>query len=52
MKCSICGKKIETTFLGKLVGTIVKDENGKRLAVCRECQRGKTKEELLALIHK
>ena len=30
VKCAITGKKIETTFLDKILGTYVKDENGKR----------------------
>ncbi len=34
MKCSVCGKKIETTFLGKIKGTYI---NGK--PVCSECQK-------------
>ena len=25
-KCTICGKKIETTFLNKLVGTMIRDK--------------------------
>jgi len=33
-KCSVCGKKIESTFLGKIKGTYV----GKK-AVCNECQK-------------
>jgi transcriptional regulator NrdR family protein len=42
MKCSICGKKMETTFLGKILGTYVKKK-----PVCPECQKKfTTKEEL------
>jgi hypothetical protein len=37
-KCGICGKKVDETFLGKLVGTYIKDAKGKRRAVCFECQ--------------
>ena len=33
MKCSVCKKNVETTFLGKLVGTYFKGN-----VVCRECQ--------------
>lgn len=38
MKCEICSKKIETTFLKKLIGTIVKDVKGKKHYVCNACQ--------------
>ena len=31
MKCSICGKSIDTTFLSKILGTYVKDSKGKLL---------------------
>lgn len=48
MKCEICKKKIEEIFLGKIVGSYIKDEKGKRHAVCSECQKKfKSKEELL-----
>ena len=33
-KCDLCGEKIETTFLGKLIGTKIKDKY-----VCSTCQR-------------
>lgn len=39
MKCEICGKKIEETFLKKIIGTYVRDNKGKKKAVCPECQR-------------
>jgi transcription elongation factor Elf1 len=39
MKCKICGKRIEETFLKKLVGTYVKDKKGKKHTVCPECQQ-------------
>ena len=43
MKCAICSKKIETTFLGKILGTYI----GKK-PVCPDCQKKHTtKEELL-----
>ncbi len=43
MKCSICGNKVETTFLGKILGTYV----GKK-PVCSDCQKKHTtKEELV-----
>ena len=34
IKCSICGKEVEVTFLGKLKGSYVKKK-----AVCSSCQR-------------
>jgi ribosome-binding protein aMBF1 (putative translation factor) len=47
MKCSICGKKIEQTFLNKIVGTMMKVE-GKKYQICSGCQKKfKTKEEIL-----
>jgi len=47
-KCEKCNKKIEQTFLQKPLGTIVKDAKGKKHMFCSNCQRGKSKEELLA----
>ena len=47
MKCSVCSKKIETTFLNKILGTMIKVE-GKEKAICPECQsKLKTKEEII-----
>ncbi|MBU1199276.1 MAG: hypothetical protein KKF46_07180 [Nanoarchaeota archaeon] len=46
MKCSICSKKIETTFLNKLIGTYMKNDKGKRKPVCNECQKKHTTTEL------
>ncbi len=45
MKCALCGKKIETTFLNKIIGTYVK-VNGKMYPVCRECQKKYSMEEI------
>ncbi len=48
MKCEICKKKIEQTFLKKIRGTLVKDEKGKKHYLCSECQKTlKTKENIL-----
>ena len=48
MKCKICKKKIEETFLEKILGTYVKDAKGKKQNICPECQKKyKTKEEIL-----
>jgi len=49
MKCEICGNKIEETFLNKVIGSYVKDEKGKKHAICNNCQKKfKSKKELLA----
>jgi len=48
MKCAICKKKIEETFLKKILGTYIKDAKGKKRTVCPKCQKKyKTKEEIL-----
>ena len=39
MKCDICGKAVEVTFLHKILGTYIKDEKGKKHIVCFECQK-------------
>lgn len=39
MKCEICNKGIETTFMNKIMGMYVKDGKGKKHAVCFECQK-------------
>ncbi len=49
MKCELCKKGIEQTFLNKILGTIVKDEKGKQHVICFECQKKfQKKEEILA----
>lgn len=45
MKCEICRKKIEETFLKKIIGTYVKDEKGRKHTVCFECQKKFPKKE-------
>ena len=51
MKCAVCGKNIEITFLNKILGTYVKNNKGKQFSVCFECQKKfKTKEEILQQI--
>jgi hypothetical protein len=48
MKCDICKKTVEETFLKKPIGTRIKDSKGKRRTVCSECQaKFPSKEELL-----
>ncbi|MEK6808593.1 MAG: hypothetical protein AABY14_02815 [Nanoarchaeota archaeon] len=50
MKCNICNKKIEETFLGKLKGAFIKKQ-GKRYTICRDCQtQYDNKESLLETI--
>jgi len=39
MKCEICSKSIETTFMGKILGTYIKDNKAKKHTVCFECQK-------------
>jgi hypothetical protein len=48
MKCAICKNKLEENFLNKPLGAAVKNEKGKTFWVCKNCQRGKEKKELLA----
>jgi ribosome-binding protein aMBF1 (putative translation factor) len=51
MKCEVCSSKIQTTFLGKIMGTHVKDAKGKKLIVCFECQKKfDSKEKMLEAI--
>ena len=49
MKCSICNKEIEITFLNKILGTVIKNEKGKKFSVCQDCQKkNPTKEEIIS----
>jgi len=45
MKCDICGAKIETTFLNKIVGSYVK-KDGKKKVICPNCQKNLSKKEI------
>lgn len=49
MKCEICKKKIEQTFLNKILGTHIKDKKGKKHTICKECQKkfGNDKKKIL-----
>jgi hypothetical protein len=49
-KCAICNKRIDVTFLNKIIGTHVKDSKGKRHTVCFECQKKFNKQEILGKI--
>lgn len=46
MDCAICKKKIDITFLGKIIGTYYKNEKGKKKAVCNNCQKTLNEEEI------
>ncbi len=49
MKCGICKHSVNELFLGKIEGTYIKDENGKKHVICANCQRtGKSKGEMLS----
>ncbi len=52
MKCEICGNEIRRTLLGKIVGTVIYDEKGKKHYICNECQSKYSKEEILKLLSK
>jgi hypothetical protein len=39
MKCEICKSKIQETFLKKIVGTYIKDKEGKKHLICSNCQK-------------
>ena len=45
VKCELCKKTIDETFLGKLVGTYYLESKKKR-AVCQNCQKKNSLEEI------
>lgn len=45
VKCELCKKTIDETFLGKIIGTYYM-EGKKKKAVCPDCQRGSSIEEI------
>lgn len=45
MKCSVCKKKIEKTFLDKIEGTFYKIK-GKKKPVCSKCQKKYSKSDI------
>jgi len=45
MKCEICGKKIETTFMNKILGTYY-TKGKKKKAVCAGCQKNISEKEI------
>lgn len=52
MKCEVTGKDIEKTFLGKIVGTVIKDENGKKhfISAAAQSQYKNQKKDLLGAL--
>ncbi len=52
MKCAICGKEIETTFLNKIRGNYI-HYRGKMYVICNECmKRFKTKDRVIEELEK
>ncbi len=52
MKCAICGREIETTFLNKIKGSYIK-YNGKIYTVCNLCMKKyRTKENIVKELEK
>ena len=45
MKCDNCGKKIELTFMNKIVGTYY-TKGKKRYPVCNDCQNKFSEKEI------
>jgi hypothetical protein len=45
-KCDLCGKKIDSTFLNKILGTVMRDSKGKKKTICSNCQKQNSSEEL------
>jgi len=45
MKCAICSKKLEMTFMHKIIGTIY-TKGKKHHTVCNECQKRHTDKEI------
>jgi len=39
MKCELCKREIEKTFLNKIIGTVIKDGEGKKHTICNVCQK-------------
>lgn len=45
-KCDVCKEKISTTFLNKIIGTTMKNSEGKKKTICSQCQKAYTDKEL------
>lgn len=50
VKCTLCGQKIATTFLGKLVGTQIGSGKSAKY-LCSQCQKNHSKEDVVKLVH-
>lgn len=50
VKCDLCGQKIEMTFLNKLIGTYFKGKDKKKKAICSDCQKKHSKEDIKKLL--
>jgi hypothetical protein len=46
VKCAACNNEVQVIFLDKISGTYLKDEKGKKKAVCSGCQKSYTIESL------
>jgi len=46
MNCTLCNKKIEETFLKKLIGNYVKNKAGKKKPVCNACMKTHSMKEI------
>jgi len=48
MKCELCKNDIQTQYLEKMIGTVVKDAKGKKHFICASCQKeNQSKQKLL-----
>jgi len=50
MKCEICKAEVQKTFLGKVIGTYIKDSKGKKHIICKNCQQTNSNEEILTKV--
>jgi len=50
VKCELCRKEVNETFMGKITGTYVVSGKKKK-AVCNNCQKGNSLEEIRKKIH-
>ena len=48
MKCELCKRQVQETFLKKLIGSYVKDAKGKKHLICNSCQKQLSMQEIKA----